>query len=733
MAERVVTFCRICEAHCGMVATVEHGRVTQLRPDPDHPLSSGYACPKGIAMTDVQNDPDRVLHPLRKTASGEFEPVTWEVALADICTRLRAVRDEHGAKSIGWYMGNPGAFSYSHTLWVKGFLDGLGSPHYYTAGSQDVNNRFAASAMLNGSPLVVPIPDLARTSFLLMLGANPMVSHGSVLTAPRIRDQLRAITGRGGRVVVLDPRRTETARQFEHVAVRPDSDAWLLLSMLNVIFEEGLADTRFLAGWARDAGALERAAAPHAPGSTEERTGVPAEDVRRLARDFAAADGAAAYGRTGSCLGRHGTVVAFLLDALNAATGNLDRPGGAVFGRPAIAIEDVGDASGLASYGRKRSRVGDFPDVIGNMPASLIPEEIETPGDGQLRALFVSAGNPALSVPDGDAMTRALGKLDLMVSLDFYVNETNRHADYVLPTTTFLERDDTPVAFLGFYTKPFVQHSDAVVPPAGEAREEWEIVEDLAKPLGIVPSSIGPLRALGRLGVRLKPRRLLDLLLRTGPEGDLLGLRPRGLSLRKLRSRPHGIVLAEHVATGVLRRKIRHRDHRLHLAPAEIVAELHELTSAAEGGGDPSFPMRLIGLRELRSHNSWMHNSPLLLRGGRVHAARVNPDDAAACGLADGDPVRISSKSGAIELPVKVTDEMSRGTVAVPHGWGHRGGWQLANGTGGVNVNALASAEPEDLERPAGMAFLNGIPVRLDPVPRTEPQADSTPELAASA
>src|SRR3954464_10232065 len=712
MAERVVTFCRICEAHCGMVATVEDGRVTQLRPDPDHPLSSGYACPKGIAMTDVQNDPDRVLHPLRKTADGEFERVSWQEALADIGTRVRAVRERHGPKSIGWYMGNPGAFSYSHTLWVKGFLDGLGSPHYYSAGSQDVNNRFAASAMLYGSPLVVPIPDLARTSFLLMLGANPMVSHGSVLTAPRIRDQLRAITGRGGRVVVVDPRRTETARQFEHMAVRPDSDAWLLLSLLQVIFEEGLADRRFLAGWTRDAAALQRAAAPHTPASTEERTGVPAEDVRALARDFAAADGAAAYGRTGSCPGRHGTVVSFLLDALGAATGNLDRPGGAVFGRPAVAIEDVGDAAGLATYGRTRSRVGDFPDVIGNMPASLIPEEIETPGDGQLRALFVSAGNPALSVPDGEAMTRALGKLDLLVSLDFYVNETNRHADYVLPSTTFLERDDTPVAFLGFYTTPFVQHSDAVVAPAGEAREEWEIVEDLARPLGIVPSSIPALRLLGRLGVRLKPQRLLDLLLRTGPEGDLFGLRRRGLNLKKLRARPHGIVVADHVATGVLRRKIRHRDHRLRLAPDAIAGELRAMQEDARE--DPSFPLRLIGLRELRSHNSWMHNSPLLLRGGRTHAARVHPDDAAAVGLSDGDTVCVASTSGSIELPVKVTDEMTPGTVAGPHGWGHRGGWRLANEeAGGVNVNELSSGAPEDLERLGGQGVPEGNPGRV--------------------
>jgi anaerobic selenocysteine-containing dehydrogenase len=730
MAERVVTFCRICEAHCGMVATVEDGRVVQLRPDPDHPLSSGYACPKGIAMTDVQNDPDRVLHPLRKNAAGEFERVGWDEALADIGTRLRAVREQHGPTSIGWYMGNPGAFSYSHTLWAKGFLDGLGSPHYYTAGSQDVNNRFAASAMLYGSPLVVPIPDLARTSFLLMLGANPMVSHGSVLTAPRIRDQLRAITARGGRVVVLDPRRTETARQFEHVPVRPDSDAWLLLSMLHVLFEEGLADRRFLAGWTRDAAALERAASPHTPESTEERTGAPAADVRRLARDFAAADGAAAYGRTGSCLGRHGTVVAFLLDALNAATGNLDRPGGSVFGRPAIEIEDVGDLSGLASYGRTRSRVGGFPDVIGNMPASLIPQEIETPGEGQLRALFVSAGNPVLSVPDGDAMERALGKLDLMVSLDFYVNETNRHADYVLPTTTFLERDDTPVAFLGFYTKPFVQHSDAVVPPAGESREEWEIVEDVARRIGVTPVSTPALRALARLGLRVSPQRVLDLLLRTGADGDWFGLRRGGLSLAKLRRHPHGIVLSEHIATGVLRRKLRHRDHRVHLMPDAIAAELRAM--GEEPATDPRYPVRLIGMRELRSHNSWMHNSPLLMRGGRTHAARVHPDDAARYGLEDGGLVCVSSKSGAIELQVKVTDEMTPGTVAVPHGWGHRGGWRLANDAGGANVNALASGAPEDLERLAGMAFLNGIPVRLEPVERPVDASAGQPELASA-
>ena len=729
--EQKVSFCRICEAHCGMVATVDDGRITKLRPDPDHPLSRGYACPKGIAMLDVQNDPDRVLHPLKKGADGEFHRVSWDEALDDIGERLRAVIERHGRKSVAWYMGNPGAFSYSHPLWTKGFIDGLGSPHYYTAGSQDVNNRFAASALLYGSPLVVPIPDLNRTSFLFMVGANPMVSHGSVLTAPRIREQLHDIVSRGGRVVVVDPRRSETARQFEHVPVTPDTDAWLLLSMLHVIFSEGLANGDFLAAHADGADQLADLARPFAPEDTADRTGVPADTVRELARAMAA-PGGAAYGRTGSCLGRFGTLVAFLIDALNTVTGNLDAPGGAVFGRPAIALDDVGERAGLASYGRIRSRFGGFPDVIGNLPASLLPREITTPGELQVRALFVSAGNPVLSVPDGDALETALEQLDLCVSLDFYVNETNRHADYVLPSPTFYERDDLPLAFLGFYTTPFVQYTDAVVPPAGEAREEWEVIDEIARRIGIVPFPVKAARILGRLpGLRPKPRRLADMLLRTGPSGDWFGLRRAGLSIAKVAREPHGIVLSEHIPTGVLREKVRHKDGRVQLAPDAIAGEVRRL--AAANGADPAFPLRLIGLRELRSHNSWMHNSPLLMRGGRLHALRIHPRDAEEHGLADGAEARLASKSGSVVVPVKVTDEMTPGTVALPHGWGHRGGWSVANDAGGVNVNLLASSDPDDLEPLAGMAFLNGIPVRLEPVAPSDRHADADARPAVPA
>ncbi len=695
-AREKVTFCRICEPLCGMVATVEDGRITRLRPDRDHPLSRGYACPKGIAMAEVQNDPDRVLYPLRRVREGEFERVSWEVALGDIAARLKRIP----ASSVAWYMGNPGAFSYSHTLWVKGFLDAIGSPHYYSAGSQDVNNRFAASALLYGSPLLVPIPDLKRTRLLLMVGANPLVSHGSVLSAPRVREQLLEVD----RVVVVDPRRSETARQFEHLPVHPDSDAFLLLSLIATVFEEGLADRIFLERFGTGAEELERLAQAHPPEATEHRTGVPAERARQLARDFAGADGAAAYGRTGSCLGRFGTLVAFLLDALNAVTGNVDRPGGSVFGDPPIAIEKLGEQVGLDTYGKIRSRIGGFPDVIGNLPASLLAQEMETAGEGQVRALFVSAGNPVLSVPNGDALERAMGSLELCVSLDLYVNETNRHADYVLPTTTFYEREDVPVALLGFFTTPFIQATDAVVEPPGECRQEWEIVDDISRRLGVAPYSDRRLRRLAKLGLRLRPERLLDLLLRAGPAR---------LSLRKLRRHPHGLVLGEQLETGLLARKLRNPEGKIRLCPPEIAEEIGRL--AGTNGRDERFPLRLIGLRELRSHNSWMHNAPLLMRGGRSHALRVHPDDASPLGLEDGAEARVESEHGALSVPVALSDDMTPGTVALPHGWGHRGGWRLANQHGGANVNLLAGSRADDLERLAGMAHLNGIPVRLLP------------------
>ena len=689
--EQRITFCRICEAHCGLVATVRDGAVEQLRPDREHPLSQGEACPKGIAFTEVQNDPDRVLHPLRRRADGSgFDRVSWETAIAEIGARLRGVPRE----TIGWYMGNPAAFSHAQPLWVKGFMDAIGSRQFYGSGSQDVNNRFAASALLYGSPLLVPIPDLRRTDFLLVVGANPFVSHGSVLTAPRIRTLMRDIVGRGGRVVVVDPRRSETARAFEHLPVRPDGDAWLLLSMLQVLFEERLTRPHPLARGVSELAAL---AEPFTPEATESFTGVPAADVRALARDLAAARSAAVYGRTGSCLGRFGTLVAFLLDALNVVTGNVDRPGGAVVGKPPVEFDKLAHRAGLATYDRYRAH--GVPEVIGTLPAAHMAGEIEA---GRMRALIVSAGNPVLSVPDGEVLRERLRGLDLLVSIDFYVNETSANADYVLPATTFLERADLPLPFLAYMTTPFAQWTDAVVPARGEAREEPAIVEALARELGTVPVSSPVARRLGRPLMRwLTPERFADLVLRTGPGR---------LSVKKLRRHPHGLVLGEHVGTGALRGRIRHRDRRIHLDAPAIAGEVARLR-AVGAERDDDLTLRLIGLRELRSHNSWMHNAPKLMAGGRTHSLRVHPADAAACGAADGEMVRLRSAVGVVEVPVKVTDEVMEGTVALPHGWGHRGGWRIANAAGGVNTNVLAGTGTVDPL--SGNAFLNGIPVAM--------------------
>lgn len=707
-----ITYCRICEPLCGMVATVTDGELTKLRPDKDHPLSRGFACPKGIAMAEVHNDPDRVIHPQKRRPDGSFERIDWTRALDEIGERLGEVIGAHGGESVGWYMGNPGAFSYSHPLWAKGFLDGLGSQHYYTASSQDVSNRFAASSLLYGSPFVLPIPDLERTDLLLVVGANPMVSHGSVMSAPRIKDQLHAITDRGGRVVVVDPRRSETAREFDHVSLHPDSDAYLLLSLLQVIFAEGLEDTGRLSSGARGAEELRALAASFPPEKTAESTGVGAEEVRSLALDVATAPSCAIYGRTGSCLGRSGTLVSYLLDALALVTGNLDREGGSLFGDPAIPFDRVAELIGADSYGERHSRIGGFPEVLGSMPASLMAKEITTPGPGGMRAMFCSAGNPVLSVPNGDELERAMEELDLCVAVDLYVTETSKHADYILPATTFYEREDFPLPFLSLYTTPFIQMTEAVVEPRGEARQEWEIIEEIAARVGVVPSSVPALRLAGKAGIKLGPRRLVETLLRLGPEGDRLGLSRGGLNPGKLRENPHGIVLAEHWETGVLESKVRHPDGLVHLDAPEILDEARRLGGVERTSA--SYPLRLIGLRELRSHNSWMHNSPKLMRGNRTHAARIHPADGGELGVDDGGRCRIVSAHGEIEVEARLTDEVKRGSVAVPHGWGHSGGWQQANRAGGANVNLLASSEPHDLEPLAGMAHLNGIPVRIE-------------------
>jgi len=735
------TYCRICEPTCGMIATVEDGKLVSLRPDADHPITQGFSCPKGIEFVHVQNDPDRVLYPLRRRADGTFERVSWQTALEEIGARLREIRRRHGGESIGWYAGNPSAFSHSHAIWASGFVRAVGSRHMYTPNTQDTSSRFVASAILYGSATVFPLPDLARTDFLLMVGANPLVSRGSLVATGNMREKMRAITARGGRVVVVDPRRTETAKAFEHLPIRPDADAWLLLAMLHVIFADRLVSEAAIQKQTRGVDELRRAAALCTPVLAADRCGVPASEIEALARAFATSPSAVAYGRTGACLGSHATLVNVLLDALNVVTGNFDSAGGSVFARPPVDFTRLAKRIGFATFDTYRSRVGNLPEVLGQMPAPLMAGEITTPGKGQLRALLVSAGNPLLSVPGSHDFEKALGQLDLQVGIDFYLNETHRHADYVLPAATFYERDDLPLPLSEIQLTPFVQWTEPVVAPRGEARVDWQIIDDLGKELGFAPISapVTKLVGTGRVGRaamrlmapgarRMTPHRLVDLLIRSGRDGDWFGLRRKGLTLEKLRAQPRGVVLAERIETGVMRKRVMHRDHRVHLDDPRIADELHRLLDAPAPSAE--LPMLMIGRREVRSHNSWMHNNPKFRDTSRRQRALVNREDAAAAGLADGDEVRVISSSGEIVLPAEFTDDLAPGVVAVPHGWGHRdAGWTIANGAAGVNVNEITSAAPADMEQLSGMAHLNGVPVRIEAV---VPDPVLTPEWSVA-
>lgn len=723
VVEQRPTFCRICEPLCGMIATVEDGRLIALRPDKEHPLSRGFACQKGIAFTEVNNDPDRITVPLRRRADGEFEEVGWAEALDDIAARLTTILRRHGSGSVGWYMGNPGAFSFGHAMWSGLFTKGLGRrSHYFTASSQDVSNRLLASQLLYGSPAAIPVPDLTRADLCVVIGANPVVSHGSMITAPRIKDRLHDIVKRGGRVVVIDPRRTETAAEFEWLGIRPDTDAFLLLAVLHVLFGEGLADIDAIRRQATGIDWLRQQCVPFSPEATAAVTGIDAETVRALARDLAGSAGASVYGRFGTSTGRSGTLTSYLLDAVNLVSGNLDRAGGAMFGSLGIpgtrlALKVLTPLMQRA-YRRNRSRVGGFPQVIGSEPATMMAKEISTPGPGQIKALFVSAGNPVLSVPNGAELVAAAAQLDLMVGLDLYVTETTALCDYVLPATTMYERDDFPVLAQGQQLTPFRQASAAVVAPAGQAKPEWEIIDQLMRRMARqtpVFALIAAVRQMLRiLGIEFGPRLMMDAVIRLADGGDKFGLRRGGLNFARLATdRPHGEIVDPHLREAVLPATVPYPGGRVRLAHDGIAGEVDKLRQRHEPAG---YPLRLIGMREPRSENSWMHNSPLLMRGDRSHRALMHVDDAAEAGISAGDSIDISSPWGRITVTVGLTKDLVPGVIAVPHGWGHNGtgGWRVANRAGGANVNALMSTHPHDVESLAGMAWLTGVPVRVD-------------------
>lgn len=706
-------FCGVCEGSCGLEATVRGSEVISLRPDPDHPNTRGFACSKGLAFSAVRDDPDRLLHPLKRQPDGSFARVSWDQALDEIGKRLRAIIAKHGTESIGLYQGNSVAWNFGAFLNLFGMAGALKTKHLYSAASIDINGYWAISQLLYGSNFLNPIPDVARTEFMLCLGANPAVSHGSMANIGRFRDTMMAVTQRGGRVVVIDPRRSETATLFEHIPIRPNGDVWLLAALIKVIFDERLADVEALREQTSGHEILPQMLAKFDLSRAASASGIPVEQIRQLARDFAAAKSACAYGRCGMSIGPFASLSKYFLDALNIVTGNLDRPGGWCFGRPFIDLETMMHRMKSTGYDRWRTRVDNFPEVAGTSPVVSIPREIRTPGKGQLRAMLVIGANPATSSPAAGELRDALGELDLLISQDVYMTETSRLAHYILPPTVWLEREGFPIFTQSHSGVPHAQWVGPTVPPRGDVRDDAWIMDEIARRIGIVPADFPGAQLLGKLGLRPSPSFLMDVGLRTGPEGDWFGLRPKGLSRKKLMERNGAVKLADHVPTGVLKKRIFTQGGKVPLDHALIRVEMKRLLSF-DTGIDAAYPLSLISLRELRSQNTWLQNIPKLIVGDRVQRLRIHPIDAARYDIEDGDPVQITSRDGQISVPAaRVTDEMMPGSVALPHGWGHSGSWQSAVAIGGAGYNELTTNRVESTDLPSGNATVNGIAVRV--------------------
>jgi anaerobic selenocysteine-containing dehydrogenase len=659
----VTSFCRICEALCGVLVDVRDDVIVAVRGDPDHVTSRGYLCPKGAAMARVVNDPDRVLAPLEKQPDGTFAPVSWDHALDSVARRLGSVIEDFGPGAVGCYSGNPLGFGPASHMWTKKLVDVIGTQHAYSAGTQDGTSRFVANFYLFGNNVAQLIPDLPYTKFLLCIGANPLVTHGSLITIGRIKEELGGIVERGGRVVVVDPIRTATAKAFEHVPIVPDTDAWLIAAMLNVLFREDLVDP-IAFEQADGIEGLRESLAAFTPSAASARTMIPAERIEQLARELAAADGAAVYGRLGVCRGRVPTLTNYLIDALNVLTGNFDRRGGAILG------------TGLVDW------------------AEVMAEEITTPGDGQIHALFLVAGNPVSSTPAGKALANAMESLDLLVSIDLYVNESNRHADYILPGTSFLERPDTILAFGGNMPTPWAQSTEAVIPPVGESREEWQIINQILERLG-KPSPGDPWDTI-------------NALIRESPVAQR-----NGWTVEWIAEHPHGVKLGGPPPVGVGAERIARytagRTTKVQLGAPDMLAQMLVLQELPSHEPDQ---MLLVGRRELRSINSWMHN----IRTGRSTEGPplfMNTADAFDRDIEEGDRVEIRTSAGAVQVNVQPTDDIIAGTVSYPHGWGHEGGWRRAIELGGVNINEVMPNDLDTKESLSGMSFMDGIPVRV--------------------
>ncbi len=714
MSQTRIHTCPLCEATCGIVLEVDGGRIVSVRGDRDDGFSRGHVCPKAAAIPDVVDDPDRIREPMRRVGS-RWEPIGWDEALAEAADRIASIQREHGRDAVALYAGNPTVHGYGALLGVPLLSRALGGRSRFSATSVDQLPQMLAALEMFGHQLLLPVPDVDRTDHLLVIGANPLVSNGSLMTAPAIGHRLSALRARGGRLVVVDPRRTETAAVADrHVAIRPGGDAALLLGMLHVILAEGRDRPGRLARFTDGLERIRTIAGRFPPERVAARAGVPVDTIRSLARELADAPTAACHGRVGISTQAFGAVASWLVNVLAVVTGNLDRPGGAMFTTPAADVVALNARIGSrGSFGRWRSRVRGLPEFGGELPVATLAEEIETPGKGRIRGLVTFAGNPVLSTPNGRRLDRALAGLDFQLSIDLYRNETTRHAHLLLPPSFGPERDHYDLVFHALSVRDVARYVKPAVDPPPGVRDDWDILLGLAFALRERGGG-GNRRNLGatlRVARALGPRRILGLLLRFGPHP---------LSIGSLLRAPHGVDL------GPLRPRLPDRlftpDRRIRLVPAVMEEDLPrveaDVDAAREAGAAAGAPdtLTLVGRRQLRGNNSWMHNSARLVKGPPACTLLVHPDDARARGLADGSLARVRSRVGEVRVPVSVTAEMRPGVVSLPHGWGHdREGTSLrvAGGRAGASYNDLA--DDQRVDELCGNADLGGVPVTVEP------------------
>nr|WP_206210075.1 molybdopterin oxidoreductase family protein [Streptomyces sp. SID10362] len=742
VSRTALRICPLCEATCGLALTVDGTTVTAARGDRDDVFSRGFICPKGASFGAVDSDPDRLRTPLVRR-DGVLREATWEEAFDAVAAGVRPVVERYGPHSVGVVLGNPNVHTMAGALYPNVLLGALGTRSLFTASTLDQMPKHVSSGLLFGDANAIPVPDLDRTDHLLLIGANPLESNGSLCTAPDFPGRLKALGARGGTLTVVDPRRTRTAKLADrHVAIRPGTDALLLAAMAHVLYEEDLVDLGALAPHVTGVDEVREAVRDFTPESVAAACDVDADVTRALARELAAAPTAAVYGRIGSCTVPHGTLASWLVDVLNILTGNLDRPGGALFPQAATdrTPRPAGPGRGFA-LGRWHSRVSGHPEAKGELPLSALAEEIDTAtGAGEpVRALLTVAANPVLSAPDGDRLDKALGALDFMVSVDPYLNETSRHAHVVLPPPPPAQSPHHDFAFNTLAVRNQVRYTRPAVPLEPGRMAETEILARLTLAVtgahGTAPAAVDAMvieqtlakavrephspvhgRDPGDLTALLTgengPERRLDLMLRLGPYGDGFGARPDGLTLARLLAHPHGIDL------GPLRPRLpqplKTRSGKVELLPEPIAADLPRLARARD---ERPAGLVLVGRRHLRSNNSWMHNIPVLTGGSNRCTLHLHPEDAARLGVRDGQPVRVKGAGGAVTAPAEVTDTVRPGVVSLPHGWGHdRPGTRQTHAAGdpGVNVNQLLDGGT--LDPLSGNAVLNGVPVELTPL-----------------